>query len=442
MRQAKKQFVIATAAASAVLLALTACAPGQQSQGIQNTGPIEIDTSTFAGKTIDYVYFSDSAAEEEATRALISQFQDEFDATINLQIVPFANLQQSLQARLSGNEVPDVARLSSIQVGDFVDQLLDIVPYFGSDYSSEFVEGAAATVAGPNGEMWGVPSDLTMNGPIVNVDMFEAAGVALPTADDPWTWDEMVAASEEVQAATGSEFAMAIDKSGHRVSGVVSAFGTTMIGADGQNAMDPEAMTAAITALTDLMADDRMSRDFWLGSGSAYAGANDIFLAQATPLYISGNWQVSQFADNASFEWATIPNACSVECGGFPGLKNMVAFNRSDEPEMSAYFINWMNQTEQQEQIANTANWLPTRVDLTEAGIDYDLRPADMNVFLGDVTVTPTVTFASTSSPAFNGAGMALVDVISEVVGGQMTVAEAVASLNIQIDEIVEQTSR
>ena len=70
----------------------------------------------------------------------------------------------------------------------------------------------------PTARFLAVPSDITMNGPFINVDAFNEAGVAMPTE---WTWDEMIAAATEVQEANGMEFALAIDKSGHRISTVL-----------------------------------------------------------------------------------------------------------------------------------------------------------------------------------------------------------------------------
>ena len=58
----------------------------------------------------------------------------------------------------------------------------------------------------------GVPYDITINGPFVNVDQFKKLAF-LPTAANPWTWDTMIAAAKKVQAANNTEFAFAIDKS-------------------------------------------------------------------------------------------------------------------------------------------------------------------------------------------------------------------------------------
>ncbi len=398
-------------------------------------GSDSVDLTAFEGESLTYVYFTDGAPDEEATRAAIAAFEEASGATVDLQIVPFADLETTLQAQLSGGDVPDVARVSNWR--PFAGDVIDMNEMFGAEYSEQFLPGQVATALGDNGEFLAVPSDITMNGPFINVDAFNEAGVEIPTE---WTWDDMIAAATEVQEANDMEFALAIDKSGHRVSTVLSQFGTTLLGPDGVT-LDPAMAEAAITTLTDLMADDTKSADFSLESGSRYAGANEMFLAAAVPVYISGNWQVAQFAETAEFEWAAVPNPCAERCGGFPGGKYMVAFQGSDNPELAAAFVEFMNRTEIQQQLAEGASWLPTRNDLIESGITYPTRPDDMSVFLADIAATPEDTYLSLASPAFSAAATAVIEEIALVVAGEEDVPTAVENIIARSEQGLEDAS-
>ena len=142
-----------------------------------------------------------------------------------------------------------------------------------------------------------------------------------------------MANAEKVQKANKTDYAIAIDKSGHRFATMLSEYGTDYFKDDGKTVdLDPAKATAAVKLFTDLHKQNVMPKDFWLESGSKYKGANDIFLAQAAPVYISGNWQVSQFAKDAKFTWATISNPCQAQCGGYPGGKFMAAFKEATTP--------------------------------------------------------------------------------------------------------------
>ncbi len=419
-------------AAIALITAVAACSPGQvEGTGASAPAPAgTIDYSTFKGKTITYLYFTDGP-DEAATRGLLQEFEAKSGGKVDLQIVPYADLQQSLQARLSGGNAPDVARLADIS--PFVGDLMDLHGYLGKGYEQEFLPGPVKAVL-RDGKLLGVPNDLTMNGPFINVDQFAKAGVPIPTK---WTWDELVATAKKVQAANGTEAGIAIDKSAHRLSTVLSQYGTTFVGADLKDTLDVAKGTSAIGRLLDLVADKTMTKDFWIESGSKYKGANDMFLAGQTPVYISGNWQVAQFDKAAKFSWAAVPNPCAERCGGFPGGKFTVAFNKSKEPAMAAALVQFLNSKESQEKMDQQSMWLPTRTDLVKAGIQYPSRSADMKVFIADIEKTPADTYDAVASAGFSGYGTALLKEFSKGVAGQEDAAAVVRNSKAEGEKIL-----
>ncbi|MDN5725281.1 MAG: extracellular solute-binding protein, partial [Propionibacteriales bacterium] len=116
------------------LVALTACAPG--------TGTDEPAQQT-DDKKLTYVYFTDGP-DEKATRDLIAQFEQKTGATVTMEIVPFAQIEQTLQARLSGGNAPDVARLANLQ--PFAQDLLDLSSQKAA-LEGQFLDGAATAAA-------------------------------------------------------------------------------------------------------------------------------------------------------------------------------------------------------------------------------------------------------------------------------------------------------
>ncbi|MEV7392182.1 extracellular solute-binding protein [Streptomyces sp. NPDC091215] len=164
------------------------------------------------------------------------------------------------------------------------------------------------------------------------------------------------------------------------------------------------------------------------------AGGNDQFLSGQAPVYLSGPWQVGAFAQSARFTWAAAPDPCEERCGGFPGGKYMVAFKNSKEPALAAAFVQWMNTTENQRTIDQSAYWLPTRQDLTASGVQYPSHSTDMNTFLKDLARTPEDTFTSNSSPAFTQSAQALITETDKVIAGQEDVKSAVGNLKTAID--------
>jgi alpha-1,4-digalacturonate transport system substrate-binding protein len=279
----------------------------------------------------------------------------------------------------------------------------------------------------------GVPYDLTVNGPFINVDMFKKAGVAVPTS---WNWAELVAAGKKVQKATGSEYAFAIDKSGHRVSTAMSHFGAFMVDKNQRNVLPTSKFRAekAIKIITDLYKADQAPRDLWIGTGTKYSSPTAIFLAQQTPIFFSGNWQVAALAKDAKFDFAAVPNPKELNGGGWPGGKFLTAFNASKNPDLAAFFVRYLADTAQMEQMDKNAFWLPTRVDLVAQGVKYATRSTDMGVFQADAAKTPAAAYGIQSVPTLTGnIYNKLRDLMTEVIAGKITAKQAVQT---QIDFI------
>ncbi|WP_240687180.1 extracellular solute-binding protein [Amycolatopsis suaedae] len=411
--------------AAAVVLLLGGCAPG-------SSDPTAGREPT-PGR-LSYVYFTDGP-DEQVTRSLIAEYEKTRGVRVDLQIVPFSELQQQLQARLASGNAPDVARVHNL--GAYRGELADLGPIGG-----EFLDQAQQAIRGPGGETLAVPSDLTMNGPLVNTDQFARAGVALPPPDRPWTWDELLANARRVQQAVGAPHAIAFDKSGHRLAGLFSQFGTTYFGPGGGVAFDPVKAERAVRLFVDLNQQGLMYKDFWIESGTKYRGANEIFLRQDAPVYFSGNWQVSQLAKSAKFGWAAIPNPCAQRCGGYPGGKFMIVFNQSPNQRAAAEFVAFMNSRAAQERYAREAKFLPTRKDLIASGVSYPDHGADMAVFLGDVARTDPDAFADNYHPAFDTAARAAVKEFAAAIAGQQSAADTVERIRAEAAEAAEASSR
>ncbi|MFG1793328.1 ABC transporter substrate-binding protein [Nocardia sp. NPDC049149] len=419
---------------AAGLLAATACAPGEPESNAP-TGPVSVDFKSFQGKRLTYVYFTDGP-DLDATKTAIAGFEKETGATVDLQVVPFAQLNTALQARIASGTAPEVARVQDWYL--YRGEVINFADYFGKSYADEFTDGALAVTRDKEGRLYAVPSDQTINGPFVNADAFAKAGVPVPNPTDKRTWSQFMADATKVAQANGMPFALTMDVSGNRLSTILSHYGTTLIGADGQVGLDQAKAEQALGMVNDLLQTNKLSKDFWLGAGTSYKGGNEAFLAGQAPVYLSGPWQVGSFAKSAPFTWATVPNPCAAECGGFPGMKMMVAFARSKEPTLGAAFVQWMNRAENQREIDKAAFWLPTRKDLVAAGVQYPSRDADMNTFIRQIEVTPSVDFVAAASPAFTGAANALIKEFAKVVAGQESVATCVTNLRAQIADIIK----
>ena len=423
MKINKLRSKIAIAASLVLTAGLVATGlPSAQAAGLQ---PTAAQLAAWKGKEITYYFYNDSQQELDTTKAQIANFEMLTGAKVKLDVIPFTSLDTQLQARLAAGNAPDVGRLNN--PGLYIKDALDLEKYLGRKYAAEFLKGSTLQVTHPTTKkLIGVPYDLTVNGPFINVDMFKKAGVAVPTS---WNWAQLIAAGKAVQKATGSEYAFAIDKSGHRVSTAMSHFGAFMVDKNQRNVLPTSKFRAekAVKLITDLYKADLAPRDLWIGTGTKYSSPTAIFLAQQTPIFFSGNWQVAALAKDAKFDFAAVPNPKELNGGGWPGGKFLTAFNASKNPDLAAYFLYYLADTAQMEQMDKSAFWLPTRADLVAQGVKYATRGADMNVFQADAGKTPAAAYGIQSVPTLTGnIYNKLRDLMTEVMAGKITAKQAI----------------
>jgi hypothetical protein len=76
---------------------------------------------------------------------------------------------------------------------------------------------------GDTAGLHGFPDSLTVTGPYVNKTLFEQAGVELP--GEGTTWEEWTELTKQVAEATGVQYAISIDRTGHRFAGPAMSMG-------------------------------------------------------------------------------------------------------------------------------------------------------------------------------------------------------------------------
>ncbi|MEM0468988.1 MAG: hypothetical protein QXT27_07320, partial [Pyrobaculum sp.] len=115
------------------------------------------------------------------------------------------------------------------------------------------------------------------------------------------TWEDWTEATAQVQAAlTTSEFpiyAIAIDRTGHRLAGPAMTMGATLINEEGLFTIDTEGFRMAVELLKRWHDENLTPVEVWLGSGGGFAQAADYFINGELVMLMSGSWQVSRFAN-------------------------------------------------------------------------------------------------------------------------------------------------
>jgi len=355
---------------------------------------------------------------------------------ISVDQVPYKSIQESLPVQLAAGNGPDIARVTDF--GAISRYFLDMRPLLADAAYWEANFGATLpwmrTGAGDNG-IYGLPTQLTVTGPIVNATLFEQAGVPVPGPKA--TWDEWAAAAKAAAKATGTQAGMAMDRSGHRFASGAIAYGAQYFGANGAPAVTDPGFRAFAERFVRWNKDGTVEREVWAAAGGgAYRDAFEEFAGGRIVVYVSGSWQVSRLQASVGdgFDWVVAPPPCGpAACTAMPGGAAFVAFKTSKAPHEAARFLDYLaSPPVYAEMMARTAN-IPAHAGLQAAGVKYDLpapAQAALKAFTAAASGISPVAYRLQgyilNRPIFN----ATVARLSQAIVGELTLDQAYARID------------
>lgn len=387
---------------------------------------IGMSTAAPTMDTLRFVWYT-NGDDLRAIQALVTVYNSQNpDTKVELSVVPFAQLDTLLTTQASAGQAPDLARVTAPYL--YNNYALDLRPYFqDKSFPRAFLPAAMALTTLPNGAVFGIPHDFTMNGPFLNLSLVKKAGLALPKGPRV-SWVQWMDLATKVAKATGVPYAAALDRSGHRLDGFIQSEGGAFFTADGKDVqINSPANLKSVQYFVDLNKNGTMPLEVWAGGGSGYADARQLFVNQQVVFYISGNWQMSFFQDaiGSKFEWQVVQNACETYCGGMPGGNFLVAFKTSKAPAKLAHFLEYLGSRASMEAYDQEAYLLPTRNDLLHDGIKFSANNDDMNTFIKGIAMMPKSTFVDNYNVHFQPVANEVRDRVTQAIIGQMTVQQA-----------------
>jgi alpha-1,4-digalacturonate transport system substrate-binding protein len=366
------------------------------------------------------------------------------DINVILDVVPYPTILEILPLQLETGEGPDIAKVSNI--AGLYEYYLDMRPYLSDPAYWEENMGLTMEHMNPDGgnRISGFYTDVTVTGAFINRTLFEQAGVPVPSdTSDQVTWEEWAEAARQVRDATGVDFAMAIDRSGHRVSTLTISEGAKLFDEDGNFVVDDEGMRRALQLMLDWHADDTMPLDVWAG-GDSYREATNDFINGNLVFMMSGVWNVGPFTDQIgdAFDWEVVPNPCgAVTCTGMPGGSVMAAMKATKHPEEAARLMEFLTAEENYGEWAARALYIPQHTGLMAEGIEYatDLPQAlqAFQVFGEESTHLDPLAYRLQNHLYGYVLMNAIRDRLTQAIVGELTLDEAIARMQSDIDDAI-----
>jgi alpha-1,4-digalacturonate transport system substrate-binding protein len=353
--------------------------------------------------------------------------------------VPYSSgILEALPLQLASGQGPDMARVTDL--GGLSEYYLDLSPHVADTAYWETNFGPFMDWMRPEGSaaIPGMMTQLTVTGPFVNKTLFDQAEIALP--GEGATWEEWAEASRQVAEVTGTS-AMVMDRSGHRLAGPAVSEGAQFFDAEGNPAIDDEGMRTMLGLMTDWHADGTMLPDIWVGSGGDYAAGNEQFVNAQVVFYMSGSWQVGQFAETIgdAFDWVAVPNPCGpAACTGMPGGAALVGIADTEHPEEVAKVLDYLASEEVQREFYARTLFIPGHTGLAEAGIEYEsdmqLTNDALGVFSAQVAELAPLAYELQGYPYNRVLFDTVRDRLTQVFTGELTLDDALVRMQSDID--------
>ncbi|MEV1007312.1 sugar ABC transporter substrate-binding protein [Streptomyces sp. NPDC049881] len=353
---------LAACAAALSLVALAGCGSGD---GGARDGTV----------TLDFLSLAWQQESVEANQALV----DEWNATHPETQVRYIqgswdNIHDQLLTSFMGGEAPDIIHddasdLTDFAYGGYLADLTDLLP---DELRSDIPEESWGTTTFDGG-IYGVPFLQEPRVLIANTQLLEQSGVRIPTADEPWTWDEFEDVTADLTQDTdddgrtdtyGVAWSMREPVSQSVNLSLSTGGGIFHQDDEGKNEVRFEGDDSAVAELINR----QVNEDGTAPSSSLGMSGSDTlpgFFAgryAMLPLNFSFRQQVSQQAPDG-FEWSVLPMPSG---GGPEGLAQGVApqtlsvAEDSDHQQAAADFIAFLTQADHAVELAQGDWMLPT----------------------------------------------------------------------------------
>ncbi|WP_010523721.1 ABC transporter substrate-binding protein [Nesterenkonia sp. F] len=336
----------------------------------------EVDTGDISG-TITYWASNQGASiteDEEVLTETIDRFTEETGVDVELEVIPWSDLQNRILTAVSSGNGPDVLNIgntwaTSMQAtGAFMPWEGDALETIGGE--DRFLQSSWAT-GGAEGETpTSVPLYALSYSMYYNTEIFEEAGIEEP----PETWDEFVEVAQELTQDTDGDGS--IDQHGFTMAGssytnnAHQAFirglqhGDTLYTEDGEPQFAADGIVAGVKEWVDLMAEDEVVApgDAELTNGSE--SVQQVASGDAAMVFDQAPGNVFNNRDFENYEAAPIP-MLDADAEGIEATQSHVAginisvFENSDNKDAAVAFVDHMTSNEEQSYLNQEFTALP-----------------------------------------------------------------------------------
>ncbi|MGW4793636.1 ABC transporter substrate-binding protein, partial [Nonomuraea sp. NPDC004297] len=266
------------------------------------------------------------------------------------------NVNDQLVTQFAGGTAPDVIHNDSPALSGFASDgyLLDLKDKVPAELKGDIPQAAWDTVTFDDGKgaqgVYGVPFLQESQVIIANKKLLDASGARVPTADEPWTWDEFSEAAKKMTKGGTFGVAWPMKSPVNKTLNLALNFGGTFFQtADGKTTVKvgPEEREV-LQRIHDQLYKDKSADPAALGQGTA--DPLPAFYQGKFALLPAGVYLRQQVVEQApdGFEWVTLPapKGTSAQQGAVSQTLSVAQDSKHPDEAMKfiSFFLNGANQ--------------------------------------------------------------------------------------------------
>ena len=419
----RRQFLLSAGAAAGVLSLGRLTRAGQPFASLssvpsaaKSSRPVTITFTTWA-----------STAEQKAFQQVVANFEAATKGVkVNLNVVPYAQMFQGIDARLQAGDAPDMFRVTYTNLGIYSSKnvLLDMSHHVDSAFIDQF-QPAYWSAISYKGTPYGVPHQTDTTMLLLNTDMLASAGVkSVPsTLSGAWTWDEFLAVAKQLQAklpAGHYPFMYDWAQTGafRWLSWLFEAGGNLLESNLKTPTINSAAGVKALEFTQSFFTEKLVPRDTSTGNATY---PDSLFPAKTVAMAFAGDFLLpGDIVGGAKFPFSATYQPREVMASSDLGGNGIVATNQTKSAEATAEFLQFLVSRNSQKLFCEQACELPTRKDLVGVPLNWAVRPDLMNMFVKEATVLTPFQVDQVTIPAFGSINSTLTTQLDAAfVGGQ-----------------------